>query len=403
MINTRTPTSKTANTRLLIGGMIALMIAMGIGRFAYTPILPLMQEALGFSDATAGSLASANYAGYFVGAVLTSLLPLRTKRNASFRAGLAAGIVTTGLMGVSHSYALMHAIRFLSGVASAFLFVLTSSIVLDRLAHAGKTNHAGYLYAGVGLGIAFSTLFIPGLNALFRWEGVWIGLSVLSGLLAVPAWRWVTDSPSANLSRTSRAEPPASAPAPPAKWLPWLIIAYGLEGLGYIVTGTFLVAIAEKTSALRIDPAVVWVVVGLSAMPSCIVWSTLAKRWGFVASLTAAMLLQAVGIALPALWLSPGSLMISALLFGATFMGITTLAATLARRMSPTNSGRIIGILTAVYAAGQMAGPAIAGLLMAQTQHFHAALIGAAGVVFVGALLFASGIRFERNPQPGPR
>ena len=186
---------------------------------------------------------------------------------------------------------------------------------------------------------------------------------------------------------------------PPLKWIPWLIIAYGLEGLGYIVTGTFIVSIAEKTSTFSSDPAFVWMVVGLGAIPSCIIWSTLAKKWGFVKSLVFSMTLQALGIALPVFWLSQTSLIISALLFGATFMGITTLATTLARQMNPTNSSRIIGYLTAIYAVGQMIGPTIAGILSSYTQSYNSALIGAASVVLIGAVLLVSGIRYDQVPN----
>jgi MFS family permease len=140
-------------------------------------------------------------------------------------------------------------------------------------------------------------------------------------------------------------------------------------------------------------------VVGLGAIPSCIVWSTLAKKWGFVKSLIFSMILQSLGIALPVFWLTQSSLIISALLFGATFMGITTLATTLARQIIPKNSSRIIGYLTAIYAAGQMIGPTIAGILLSYTQSFNSALIGAASVVFIGSVLLVSGIRFDRMPN----
>ena len=104
------------------------------------------------------------------------------------------------------------------------------------------------------------------------------------------------------------------------------------------------------------------------------------------------MILQAIGIALPVIWTSQTSLILSALLFGATFMGITALTTTLARQMIPTNSSRIIGYLTAIYAIGQMIGPTIAGALMSFSQSYHAALIGAASVVLIGALSLISGI-----------
>jgi predicted MFS family arabinose efflux permease len=401
---------------LLAGGICSLMIAMGIGRFAYTPILPLMQTDLGFSDAWAGYLASSNYAGYFLGAVLIGFLPVKKRKVLYLRSGLAASIATTGMMGLTHSFALMLAIRFLSGLASALIFVLASSIVLDRLAQAGKTGASGYLYSGVGLGIICSTLFIPWMNTFFMWDGVWIGLSLLSGLLAVFIWLWIKDSPD-NLGHHAASKPDqpaakepkaaeerkANARASSRKALPWLAMAYGLEGLGYIVTGTFIVSIADKASTFTANSSVVWILVGLGAIPSCIIWAALAKTRGYVRSLVLAMVVQAIGIAMPVFWLNQTGIMISALLFGATFMGITTLATTLARQMSPANSSRIIGFLTAVYGAGQMAGPAIAGFLMTHTQSFHAALLGAAGSVFAGAVLLAIGLRLEQGQKHGLR
>ncbi|MCM3618467.1 YbfB/YjiJ family MFS transporter [Sutcliffiella horikoshii] len=379
----------------LIGGIFSLMIAMGIGRFAYTPILPLMQNALSFTNADAGYLASSNYAGYFVGAVFAGILPLKNNRTFYVRISLIVSILTTCMMGLSHFYYLMLVIRFVSGVASAFIFVLASSIVLDKLAVTGKTSWSGLFYSGVGFGIFFSTLFIPSLNHLFDWEGVWVGLAIVSIILTIFVCFWLKDSPTTMIKKD---EQQINTQAPPLTWLPWLISAYGLEGLGYIVTGTFIVSIAEKSPTFSMEPTFVWMVVGLGAIPSCIIWSTLAKKCGFVKTLVFSMILQSIGIALPVLWLTQSSFIISALLFGATFMGITTLATTLARQMSPSNSSRIIGYLTATYAAGQMIGPTIAGILSSYTQSFNLALIGAASVVFIGAVLLVSGIRFDRMP-----
>src|SRR5699024_8632699 len=143
-----------------------------------------------------------------------------------------------------------------------------------------------------------------------------------------------------------------------------------LEGLGYIVTGTFIVAIAEKSTVFSGDATFVWLVVGLAAIPSCFIWSLLAKKWGFVKSLVIAMILQSLGIVAPVIWMNKASLVISALLFGATFMGIATLATTLGRQMNPSDSSRIIGYLTTSLAIGQMIGPSIAGILSSATQSY---------------------------------
>lgn len=381
----------------LIGGIFSLIIAMGIGRFAYTPILPLMQNDLSFSNAVAGFLATSNYAGYLVGAILAAIIPLKQHRTISLRASLLISILTTAFMGLLHSYGVWYIIRFLSGVASAFVFVLASSIVLDQLAAKNKSNWSGVFYGGVGLGIFLSGLLTPILNNFFHWKGVWIGFALISIILAAFVWIWLKDTPHPHLVEQKMNKVNAAPQYAAAKWLPLLIIAYGLEGLGYIVTGTFIVSISENVPSFNGDATLVWMVVGLAAVPSCILWSSLAKKWGFVKCLVLAMTFQALGIALPVISMSQISLVASALLFGATFMGITTLATTLARQMKAANSSQIIGYLTAVYAVGQMIGPTIAGVLSTITHDFNAALLGAAGVVLAGAILLLKGIQFEKK------
>ena len=366
----------------LIGGILSLIIAMGIGRFAYTPILPLMQKDLSFSNTVAGYIASSNYAGYLLGAILAGVIPLKGYRGIPLRISLIISIITTALMGLTYSYLLWYVLRFISGVSSAFVLVLASGIVLDKLAVISKTSWSGLFYGGVGFGIFLSSLIIPSLNHLFQWEGTWIGLAVVSGILAIFVWIWLDEAPN-TVEMKNKQE--SFALVPPTKWLLWLTIAYGLEGLGYIVTGTFIVSIAEKTPFFHKSATIVWMMVGLAAIPSCLIWSLLAKKWGFVKSLVLAMALQALGMAMPAFWISKTSFILSALLFGATFMGITTLATTLGRQMNPSNSSRTIGILTAIYAFGQLIGPALAGILSSSTNNFNAALIGASIVVLIGA------------------
>jgi predicted MFS family arabinose efflux permease len=372
---------------------------MGIGRFAYTPILPLMQKDLSLSNTTAGYIASSNYAGYLFGAILAGAIPFKKYRTNLLRVSLIISILTTALMGLTYSHLLWNVLRFLSGFASAFVLVLASGIVLDKLAAIRKTSWSGLFYGGVGLGIFLSSLMIPSINHLFRWEGTWIGLAVVSGILAIFVWIWLDETPNVVKKKNKQD---MIVKVPPTKWLIWLIIAYGLEGLGYIVTGTFIVSIAEKTSYFHNGATLVWMMVGLAAIPSCLIWSLLAKKWGYIKSLVLAMALQSLGIAMPVFWMSKTSFVISALLFGATFMGITTLATTVGREMNPSDSSRTIGILSAIYALGQLIGPTLAGVLSSLTHDFNAAFIGAACVVFFGAILLSSGIHFEINPNVHP-
>jgi MFS family permease len=378
---------------LVIGGVFALFIAMSIGRFAYTPILPFMQQEAGFSTRFAGFLASSNYAGYLVGAIIASIVPLKSNRAILLRSSIIISILLTLLMGLTYSHTSWMVWRFLSGITSAFVFVLASSLILDQLAKHRKLGWVGVMYGGVGLGIFISGLLVPLLIENFHYEGAWIGLACLAGLLSIIVFLTVKEDNTVLLVPPS---PQYVKPTKNPKWLPWLLVSYGLEGLGYIVTGTFIVAIAEQTPAFSGSATSVWVLVGLTAVPSCVIWIYFGNKYGFMLSLMILLVIQAVGIALPAISASSTSYYVSAILFGATFMGVTTLANAFARNKNPLGSARIIAIMTSIYALGQMIGPSIAGVLTAETESYTWALSGAAFLVFVGALFLLPLVKQER-------
>lgn len=381
--------------QILIGGIVALMIAMGIGRFAYTPILPLMQNDLNFSETIAGLFASSNYAGYLVGAIGTSVFAFKTSRVRFLRIALFISIMTTIAMGLTEDYTIFHMLRFISGVASAYIFVLASSIVLDYLAAIHKPKLSGMLYAGVGIGILFSTIFIPTLYRLYHWQGTWIGLGIISALLLIIPMMTLRENIQVPNYRLSSKGSTLSVPS--KKWFPLLTIAYGLEGFGYIITGTFIVAIAEQSATFTGNATTVWAIAGLSAIPSCMIWSSIANRFGYMKTLTIIFFLQAIGIILPALGEQPSLFYMSAILFGATFMGITTITATVARHMFPLNSSKIIGFLTVIYALGQMIGPAIGGWVADKSASYSLTLLFAGATVGIGAILIATGIRYDQR------
>jgi MFS family permease len=378
---------------LVIGGVFALFIAMSIGRFAYTPILPFMQQEAGFSTRFAGFLASSNYAGYLVGAIIASIVPLKRNRAIFLRISIIISILLTLLMGLTYSHTSWMVWRFLSGITSAFVFVLASSLILDQLAKQRKLGWVGVMYGGVGLGIFISGLLVPLLIENFHYEGAWIGLACLAGFLSIIVFLTVKEDDSLHVVTPS---PLHIKTTKSPKWLPWLLASYGLEGLGYIVTGTFIVAIAEQTPAFSGNATSVWVLVGLTAIPSCVIWAYFGNKYGFMSSLMILLMIQAVGIALPAISTSSTSFYVSAILFGATFMGVTTLATAFARNKNPLGSARTIAIMTTIYALGQMIGPSIAGVLTAETESYTWALSGAAFLVFVGALFLLPLVKQER-------
>lgn len=380
--------------RYLIGGIFALVIAMGIGRFSYTVILPYMQETFEFSRATAGYLATSNYLGYLVGAWVAGRLPIGNKRILFLQITLVISILTTAFMGFTNVIIIWYLLRFISGVVSAFIFVVITSLILDQLASSSHMHLSGLFYSGVGIGIALSAVIVSPIQAVFHWNGTWIVLALFSIVLFVLIVLFIKPiTPSKQLVESQII----SQKTPPQSWTKWLIIAYSLEGLGYIVTGTFIVSIAQESTSFHGDAAFVWFVVGVAAIPSCIVWSKLAQRYGYVKILLISMLLQAIGIVLPALATNSMTLYASAFIFGATFMGITTVCTTLARKLAPVNSHQMIGYLTAGYALGQMIGPSIAGTLASYTNSYQYALVGASLVVMLGGLCLIGGVKYDRS------
>ncbi|MCL1696640.1 YbfB/YjiJ family MFS transporter [Lysinibacillus sp. BPa_S21] len=382
--------------RYLVGGIFALVIAMGIGRFSYTVILPYMQDTFAFSRATAGFLATSNYLGYLVGALVAGRLQMVNKRIPFLQISLVISIMVTAMMGFTDAIFAWYILRFISGVMSALIFVIAASLVLDQLARNGQSHVSGLFYSGVGIGIALSAVIVSPIHAIFDWNGTWIALALFSVILLVFIILFIKPiTPQHTQQKPGQTK--SSQKVPPKAWMKWLIIAYSLEGLGYIVTGTFIVSIAEESTSFHGDASYVWFVVGIAAIPSCIVCSKLAQRYGYVRTLLISMLFQGLGIVLPAFATNTMTLYISAFIFGATFMGITTVATTLARQILPVNSHQILGYLTAGYALGQMLGPSLAGTLANYTNSYQYALLGATAVVVVGAFCLISGLNYEKE------
>ncbi len=405
-------------------GAVNLVLAMGIGRFSYTALLPFLREEFGLTRAFTGHLATANYVGYLLGAWLAS----RVRGRAGwFRTSLAASAATTLAMGLTAEPGAWFLLRFLSGAASGVAFVLGYSLAFGRMPASRRIPLSGALFSGVGLGIALSALLAPWLCGLGGASGAWIGLGVASAVLAVLPWTVLTSgegpvgrapgqaakmgtspeagrSPEPNPGPGRGAEPGRPGPDPRARVLPWLLAAYGLEGLGYIVSATFLPAVVVDLGGSTGNAASVWFVAGLAAAPSAALWGFLARRGNPAVALACAYLIQAVGVALPGLlaqsWPLAGA-MGGALLFGATFMGITTLATALGATLTPERTARTVGRMTALYGLGQVAGPLGAGLVADAAGGYVLPLYLSAGVVLAGAALLLPLLR--GLAAPGPR
>ena len=378
--------------RTLGAGILALVVAMGIGRFAYTPILPTMQEGSGLSNADAGALASSNYLGYLLGAILAAFVPAGRPRDALLRGGLLAAVATTALVGLTDDFGIWLALRFVAGLASAGVLVFASAVVLAELSRRGRPRLSGLFYSGVGAGIALSGLVVLAPNVELpvgaAWRADWLLLGALAAVLVVPCWAWLPGSHADVGGDAGGADAAERAPARAALPVVLLCLSYFLFGAGYIVTGTFLPAVVEGLPGLVGLGAGVWVLVGLAAVPSTVLWAAVASRTGFAAALVLAHVALALGVALPALSNAAWASALSAALFGGTFMGIAALVLAYGRRLAgAARADLALGVLTAAFGTGQVLGPLAAARLVGDASDFGPALVAASVAVALGALL----------------
>jgi predicted MFS family arabinose efflux permease len=173
--------------------------------------------------------------------------------------------------------------------------------------------------------------------------------------------------------------------------------AYFCAGVGYVVSATFIVAIIDQIPALSGNGSWTFLLLGLGAAPACIIWDLIARRSGELNALIAAFLLQIISILLPVLLPTWVGAVISALLFGSTFVGIVSLVLTMAGRYYPTRPAKMMGKMTITYGVAQIAAPAITGLLAQQSGNYNDGLYLAAGMMVLGTLLMLQLKRLERT------
>jgi len=395
--------------RVALAGMAALAAAMGIGRFAFTPLLPMMLHDGVVDIATGSWLATANYAGYLVGALLYMALPWLGRRRggvpgnaALVRGGLVATVLLTGLLAVPWP-ASWPLLRLLAGVASALVFLGTANWCMGRLAHLGRPALGGLIFCGPGLGIVITGLPTSAMVAA-GWSAAagWAAFSALAALLCAGAWA-VFQGADAPARGAAGAAGGASAPARPVAERTLLAVAYGLAGLGYIVTATFLPVIARAAlPAGSVWPDLFWPLFGAGVALGALLSTRISPTRDRRVLLAWAYLLQAAAIGLGLLWPGRAGFALGSLLLGLPFTAITFFALQEARHQWPQAGAGFTGLMTALYGIGQIVGPPMAAALLAragsQAQGFDWALAVAGSVLVLGAALY--GVMAWRWRQP---
>lgn len=398
---------------ITVAGMLAFAIAMGIGRFAFTPLLPMMLSDRVIDLPAASWLASANYLGYLVGALLCTFQPLIWRRfgrlpkigaSSWIRLGLAGTCVLTLSMSV-HLPALWPVLRFLAGVASAFVFVFCSGWVLTQLAHRDAGALGALMYAGPGAGIALSGILATGMVAL-HWTAAegWLVFGVLACVLTVVAWPTFHRNAEKNHAPVPAANAAIDAALPSPKpatrieatggrpEMLVLSLAYGLAGFGYIITATFLPVIARQALPPSILLDMFWPLFGLGVITGALLSSRISLAGDLRPRLAGCYVAQALAIGIGVWSPTLAGFAAGSLLLGIPFTAITFFAMQEVRRLRPLSVASYMGLLTAMYGVGQIAGPPMVAVLLKRAPSLSAgftqSLEIAAASLLLGAVMY---------------
>lgn len=366
-----------------VAACVVLVIGMGYGRFAFTGVMPVMLQEHILSLTAGNFAASANYAGYLLGALLLTKARPGDARYLCFGSVIVT-LLCIAILAWLRLPAAIITVRGIAGICSAVSLISASLWLLQHMRH---TNGAPLMYAGVGLGIFISAEFISlGKFMALSSQAIWIVCAVSAAVFFLIIFRLINSPPDLLTSYSTQVRS-GSKYVPCTRTAAYrLLVVYGLSGFGYIITATYL-PLFLSGSLTGIDPVQVWAAFGLAAVPSCFFWHRLFQMKGYRLSLMLNLYIQAIGVILPAFSHSLIFCLASALLVGFTFMGTVTIAIPEARRLAAAVSFNMIAAMTAVYGIGQIAGPLAAGALYSATGSFNPSLIAAAGSLTAAGII----------------
>ncbi len=371
------------NAAILLAGILALVVGVGVARFAFTSLLPAMLENH-LSIAFAGMLASVNYVGYLSGSIFSIFIKDIHAKVRFFRFGLALCIITSLLLALTQSQIIWLIARLLAGFGAAMALVVGSAIVMSKLQNTNKTKAMGIHFSGLGFSILISDLIMRAVfNFSNYWQHAWLVLAIAGTVFAsYSAYILSFDKQSADQVVKHKFDKALFSPL-----VIVLALAYFTEGVGMVVQATFLPDIVNSLPGLAGYGGYAWLAVGLAGIPSCIIWMRLAHRYNSIDMMILAMALQVIGILIPIFSNNIVLNLISGILYGATFIGLVALFMNFAGQLAGKNPVFIMGIITAAYGVGQVVAPLYCVALIEQFGNYNAALYVTAMIVVVGILL----------------
>ena len=377
--------------RVYLAGICSIIVTVGVARFSYSLLLPIMQDEAGLTESGGGWLATTNFMGYMFGVFLAASIHNLNYKHNFHRVYLILSIATAAAMMLTTDMVTWAVFRFLAGACASGGFIIASGLILKWLIRNNHRCELGIHFAGAGLSIIISSLLVEAmLMVSANWQQQWLALAVMAAIFAIPAWLWIPH-PYANgqASVTAKDNPPSK------KFTSLMMLAYFCAGYGYVVSSTFIVDIVEGVESLQGQGGFAFLLIGLAATPAPLIWDRIARKIGYVKALLAVYILQALGIILPALNDSMPVVILSVLLFGGTFIACVSLVLTMAGKFYPSNPAKFMGTMTLAYGAAQIIAPVPTGYLAQAYGNYDIGLYLSAAVMMVGTLFLLALLKIE--------
>lgn len=381
------------NLAILIAGIFAIIVGVGVARFAFTSLIPSMLD--NRLDITfAGILASLNFAGYLSGSILSVFIKDMNQKVLLFRIGLVLAVLTTFVLGFSTNDTYWIIARIIGGFAGAMGLVVGSAIVMTKLQMESKTKAMGIHFSGIGFSILVTDLihrYILSIGG--TWETSWQVLSIFGAVLSVYSIYILSFDKKINQNGVKHKFDTSVF----SIFVILLIMAYFTEGVGFVVQGTFLPDIINNLPGLQGYGNITWTLVGLAGIPSCIIWMRLAFKYGSINIIIIALLIQMIGILIPTFTNNIYLNLLSGVFYGGTFIGLVALFMNLGGQLAKNNPVVLMGALTTSYGVGQVIAPLYSVYLIEKFGNYDYALYLTAFIVFGGVFLLFFAKKFETN------
>ena len=384
---------KSSNNYLKISlaGICSTLIAIGFGRFIYTPILPNMQDNLDLSSTTMGIISSYNYFGYLIGSIIPIIWKFSNFRNMIIFSSIFS-VITIYLMGFATDVKFFIILRFLCGISSAFGFVFTISFMFNFFKDFDNKTLQLYHFCGIGLGIVIGTVtvWIISMAGLF-WNHQWLIVGFIGILLCIPIIIFIPKQ--LDLVTETRSQIKSKVKTD------FITISFGyfFFGVGYIIFGTFISAIARDSFEIPSYQYLSWIIVGFFAIPSVLFWDWISKKISIDFLLFLSCSTVTLGVSFLLFNDNLNYFLISCLLYGLGVPGSVALVLVEGKKRFIGNVNISVAIMTSAFSVGQILGPYISGILIDLENNYKSSIFLAIICLVLSSILMLDPRRFKKT------